>query len=85
MNIWFKKIKDNRIIAETVIEKTGLSRTQRVFTSLEEVCQKWDLAVPIWLDTNVKDFKYRARTRFYQDSFAETIDFDYLEIQVIEE
>lgn len=26
-----------------------------------------------------------AKTRFYQDNFMEQIDFDYLEIQVIEE
>ena len=38
---------------------------------------------PIWLDSNVADFKRHARTRFRQDSFIEHIEFDYLEIQVI--
>jgi len=31
------------------------------------------------------DFKRHSKTRFYQDSFIEQIEFDYLEIQVIEE
>ena len=32
-----------------------------------------------------RDFKKHSKTRFYQDNFIEQIDFDYLEIQVIEE
>ena len=34
---------------------------------------------------NINDFRRHAKTRFRQDSFVEEIDFDYLEIQVIEE
>ena len=45
----------------------------------------WILGNPIWLDTTVRDFKKHSKTRFYQDNFIEQIDFDYLEIQVIEE
>ena len=38
-----------------------------------------------WLPSNISDFKRHAKTRFTQDSFIEAIDFDYLEIQIIEE
>jgi len=34
---------------------------------------------------NIADFKRHNKTRFTQDSFVESIDFDYLEIQIIEE
>lgn len=34
---------------------------------------------------NIADFKRHYKTRFTQDSFVESIDFDYLEIQIIEE
>ena len=44
-----------------------------------------DLGNPIWLDSTVKDFQKHDKSRFYQDNFIEQIDFDYLEIQVIEE
>ena len=43
------------------------------------------LEKPMWLDATVQDFKYHDKARFTQDNFIETVDFDYLEIQVIEE
>ena len=36
-------------------------------------------------ESNIPDFKRHSKTRFRQDSFIEHIEFDYLEIQVIEE
>jgi hypothetical protein len=41
--------------------------------------------VPIWLDSSIKDFQRHARCRFTQDAFIESVDFDYLEIWLIEE
>lgn len=85
--MWCKIFKENRLLKDTVIEQPDLnkSRTRKVFDSLEEACQIFDFAVPIWLDLNIKDFKRHDKTRFYSDSFIEQIDFDYLEIHVIEE
>ena len=75
MRIWFKEWKDNHLIKDTVVEDFGEeTRTHKVFMALEEACRRLDLAVPIWLDPAVR-----------QDAFIEKIDFDYLEIQVIEE
>ena len=39
----------------------------------------------IWLDSTINEFKRHAKARFYQDNFVDEIDFDYLEIQIIEE
>ena len=55
------------------------------FNCLDEICYKFDLEKPMWLDATVQDFKYHDKARFTQDNFIETVDFDYLEIQVIEE
>ena len=87
MRIWAKIFLDNRMLRDTVIENnsTDMTRTKKVFSALDEVCLKFDLSVPIWLDTNISDFKRNARTRFRQDSFVDHIDFDFLEFQVIEE
>ena len=46
---------------------------------------QFDLSKPIWLDSTIAEFKRHAKARFYQDNFVDSIDFDYLEIQVIEE
>ena len=40
---------------------------------------------PIWLDVTIAEFKKHAKARFYQDNFVDSIDFDYLEIHIIEE
>ena len=63
----------------------SLSRTAMVFQSLDDICFEFDLEKPIWLDANISEFQRVAKTRFRQDSFIEVIEFDYLEIQVIEE
>lgn len=69
----------------TVCVEGDLNRTKKVFAGLEQLCRKFDLAVPIWLDKNVKDFQKHSRTRFKQDNFIEKLDFDFMEIQVVEE
>ncbi len=85
--IWGKIFKKNRLIKDTVIEISdhSMSRTKKVFSCVDQICYEFDLQSPIWLDSTKKDFILYDKTRFYQDSFIENIDFDYLEIQVIEE
>lgn len=60
------------------------SRTTKIFQAVTEICQTFDLSDPL-LDINIRDFKRHSKTRFTQDNFIDSIDFDYLEIQVIEE
>lgn len=86
MRIWGKIWHDNHLLRDTVIEdQSDDTRTHKVFRALESICLEFDLGQPIWLDANINEFKRSARTRFRQDSFIEEIEFDYLEIQVIEE
>lgn len=84
--LWAKIWKDNRMIKDTVVcNDTDDTRTHKVFQALEEVCYTFDLGKPIWLDSTIAEFQKRNRTRFTSDNFIEAIDFDYLEIQVIDE
>ena len=86
MRIWGKLIKDNHLLRDTEVLLEGPeSRTIKVFESLRLICMEFDLEVPTWLKTNVKEFQKGAKTRFRQDSFIEKIPFDYLEIQVLED
>lgn len=86
MRIWVKIYKDTRLLQDVTIEdESDDTRTKKVFRALEEACKKFDLAVPMWLETNIDDFQRRAKTRFTQDSFIETVEFDYMEFHVIEE
>ena len=86
MRIWGKIFKDNHMLRDTVIEdERNDTRTHKIFAALDEICYEFDLGKPIWLEANVNEFKRHAKTRFTQDSFIEQIDFDFLEMQVIEE
>lgn len=85
--LWAKEFKDNRMIKDITISDTDLekNRTRKVFDAVDEVCYAFDLSKPIWLDSNIEEFKSRDKTRFYQDNFIESVPFDFLEIHVIEE
>lgn len=85
--LWAKLFKDNRMIKDMLItnDDPNLRRTQKIFAAIDDICHEYDLSKPIWLDANIVDFKRHDKTRFTQDNFIETIDFDYLEIHVIEE
>ena len=86
MRIWFKILKDNHLIRDTVItDESEDTRTHKIFRALDKVCYEYDLSKPIWLDATVTEFKRHDKARFYQDNFVEQIDFDFLEIHVIEE
>lgn len=84
--LWGKLFKDNRMLKDmTVCDDSSDTRTHKIFRGLEDICYAWDLGKPIWLDSTIQDFQRHKKTRFYQDNFIETIDFDFLEIQIIEE
>ncbi len=84
--LWGKIFKENRLIKDTVIcNDSQDTRTHKIFDALDKICYEFDLGKPIWLDASVTEFKKHRKARFRQDSFIEQIDFDYLEIQVLEE
>ena len=75
----------NRFRNITVADESEDTRTHKIFRALEQACYEFDLGKPIWLDANVEEFKRHAKTRFTQDCFIEAVDFDFLELQVLEE
>lgn len=85
--LWAKVFTNNKLIKDTVIcnDDININRTRKIYQAIDEVCYQFDLSKPIWLDSTVVDFKRHDKTRFTQDNFIDTIDFDYLEIHVIEE
>lgn len=85
--LWAKIWKDTHLIRDMVVENddSTLNRTKKIFNALDTVCYEFDLSRPIWLELNINEFKRHDKTRFSQDNFIDSIDFDYLEIHVIEE
>ncbi len=86
MRIWFKEWCDNRLIKDyEVRDDSEDTRTHKIFHALEEACYHLDLSKPIWFDKTVAEFKKYGKARFQKDNFVEEIDFDYLEIHILEE
>lgn len=84
--LWGKIWKDNRMLKDTVIyDDTDDTRTHKIFHALDSICYEFDLSKPIWLDSNIAEFKKHDKTRFRSDNFVDSIEFDFLEIQIIEE
>ncbi len=86
MRIWFKEFKNTHMIKDMVVEdNTSANRTKKIFDAIDKMCYEFDLGKPIWLDANISEFKRHARVKFRADNFIEAVEFDYLEMQVIEE
>lgn len=84
--LWGKIYKDNRLLKDTMIcDDSSETRTHKIFNALDSICYEFDLGKPIWLDATIEEFKRHSKARFTQDNFIELIEFDYLEIHVIEE
>ena len=85
--VWGRIFQNNRMLQDTVaiIDDESMTRTHKVFAALDKICVDLDLAKPIWLDSNINEFKKISRTRFTSDSFVEPVDFDYLDFYIIEE
>lgn len=84
--MWIRQIKDNRLLKDITVEDDSQeTRTHKVFNAIDQACREFNIPRPIWLELNIKDFKRYSRTRFTGDSFVEELDFDYIEIRMLEE
>ena len=84
--LWGKIFKENRLLCDHVVEDiSDDTRTHKIFHAIDELCLKFDISHPIWLESNIKDFKRHNKVRFNKDNFIDGCSFDYLEIQIIEE
>ena len=85
----FCKLLDDsgQLIKYTVIKNADadLNRTRKIFAAIHAECYEFDLAEPIWLDSNVSEFQRHSKVRFTKDNYVEDIEFAYMEIEVIEE
>lgn len=87
MQIWGKIWKSSHMVKDITIQDTSDdTRTHKILRALEKICEAWDLSVPTWFPSNIREFKRTKKVRFSQDNFVnDEIPFDYLEIQVLEE
>mgnify|MGYP000420518520 CR=1 FL=1 len=84
--MWGKLVENNHVLQDlTVCIDDEDTRTHKVFRALDEICDAW-----IWRSRSgsiriFRSLNGRSKTRFTQDNFIESLEFDYLEIQITEE
>lgn len=78
MRFWGKIKTEDRIVRDLVQE-------DRDFTeALVSLCTRFDVGKPIVCDKHFKEMSSFNRTIFYPDDFIESVDFDTLEIELID-
>lgn len=84
--VWGKKIKHNKIVADyvSINDNPNQDEAKKLILAVEDICQKFDLSQPYWLEDHQLDILKYGRTHFKEEHFIETIDFDELEIEIIE-
>ena len=57
--LWGRLVYDGNYTAKDLVicDDTKETRTHKIFRGLNSICDAWNLAVPIWLDSNITDFK----------------------------
>jgi hypothetical protein len=87
VRIWGKLMKQNKFLEEKVIEfdDNSLHINDKIQTALETFCHDFDLEKPMWFDKNTTELNQISKTTFREDQFIDSIWFDYLEIEIIDD
>jgi len=85
--LWGKIRKNNKTVRDIVVasEEPGLSNEERLQECIQKICYEFDLQRPMWLPKNQRDYEKYQRVELIQDNFIETIPFDFLELELIDE
>lgn len=81
--LWGKVIKENNIAQNYVFEmdEEGLSLEDLLSRGIEDLCNRFDIGNPMWMQDNTLEMKQVNKTKFKSQHFIEEIDFDYFEIE----
>ena len=84
--LWAKKIMKNHLADSIVVKnKENISYTEKRDKCIKEICQKLDLSVPVWLKKHDLEFSQFKSVTFYPQDFIDDVDFDKLEIELIDD
>lgn len=85
--LWGKTVKDDRILESKVFEldEPNLTIEEKIEKSLADICYSFDIQRPMWFDENNRDIAIFNKTCFKNHHFIESVDFDYFEIEIIED
>ena len=79
--LWLKVIKDHRM-REQFTAPCVWGEEKEV---LVELCKQADLPCPLWLNKHETEYGRFHRTSFSPEHFVESVDFDKLEIEFLDD
>lgn len=84
MKVWGRVRRNNKTVAECVIETSAKSpeEIQDWSEPIGEICHELDLSRPIILEKHISDFNKFSHARFNPSDFVESVKFDRLEIEL---
>jgi len=87
IRIWGKLVKHHKFLEEKVfeIDDKSLPIYDNIQAALETFCHDFDLEKPMWFDRNTKELNQISKTSFREDQFIDSIWFDYLEFEIIDD
>ncbi len=85
--LWGKIVKKNNLVQSHVLEmhQEDLTVEEMISKGIEDLCNLFDIANPMWMRDNKLEINHINKTRFKAQHFIEEIDFDYFEIEYIVE
>lgn len=79
--LWIRLIKSHRIARQELVPCLWGEQQE----ALREACHTLDVPYPIWLDKHESEFESFRRTAFTADHFVESIAFDRMEIEYLDD
>jgi hypothetical protein len=84
MKIWAITRKNNKIVLDQIFENSE-EHFEAITELINIACDEFDIGKPLMLSKNDDELLSFRRTVFYPADFIEPINFDTLEIEIIEE
>ncbi len=79
--LWVRLVRGHRIWKQETFA-CGFSEAQEALT---EICREMDIPRPMWFPKQEKEFEAFRLTSFSSDNFLESIPFDKMEIEFLED
>lgn len=81
VKLWFKIIKDNRIVQQTTISHDEKFTYANFGEYITEGCYELDAATPIIIRSHIMNFAKYNHVNFRPSDFVEQVDFDKLTVE----
>ena len=85
MRVWGTLHKNNKIIKSKTAVSENAESSCAFLECLEQIYHDLDLSEPLWISKHQRDIANFRHVKFFPDDFIDPVNFDWLEIEIIDE